>query len=50
MDSLLKTNSISMDMWYSMKLNERPEHIREEVKSFWGGYLLEFKIIKPGRI
>lgn len=33
-------------MVFDVKLNERPEHIREEVKSFWGGYLLEFKIIK----
>jgi len=30
---------------FDVKLNDRPENIMEEIKSFWGGYLLEFKII-----
>lgn len=30
---------------FDIKLNERPENIKEEIKSFWGGYLLEFKVI-----
>lgn len=30
---------------FDIKLNDRPEKIKEEIKSFWGGYLLEFKII-----
>lgn len=46
-DSLLKTEFAKHDyVVFDVKLNERPEHIRDEVKSFWGGYLLEFKIIK----
>ncbi|MBK7886737.1 MAG: nucleotidyl transferase AbiEii/AbiGii toxin family protein [Bacteroidetes bacterium] len=47
MDSLLKDEFDKHGyVVFDVKLNERPEHIREEVKSFWGGYLLEFKIIK----
>jgi predicted nucleotidyltransferase component of viral defense system len=30
---------------FDVKLTEKPHNIHEEVKSFWGGYLLEFKLI-----
>lgn len=28
------------------KINEKPKKIREELEPFWGGYLLEFKLIR----
>lgn len=31
---------------FDVKFTERPEIIRDEVKSFWGGYCLEFKVIE----
>ena len=30
---------------FDIKFEERPSNIKEEVKSFWGGYLLKFKVI-----
>ncbi len=30
---------------FDIKLSDRPEKIKKEIKTFWGGYLLEFKVI-----
>lgn len=48
--SLLKDEFSKEDLYvFDVKLNPRPEKIKEEVKHFWGGYLLEFKIIDKKR-
>lgn len=48
--SLLKDEFQKEDLYvFDVKLNPRPEKIEEKVKSFWGGYLLEFKIIEKKR-
>lgn len=31
---------------FDIKLTEKPNNIHEDVRSFWGGYLLEFKMIE----
>jgi predicted nucleotidyltransferase component of viral defense system len=34
---------------FDIKFEERPSNIKEEVKSFWGGYLLKFKVIEKSK-
>jgi hypothetical protein len=34
---------------YDVKLSKRPNNMKAELNSFWGGYKIEFKLIQPER-